>query len=315
MSVTNVWHSWLTRLFGGPDNGKDNLPGPSCPIKRPKEDKKDSGTLGLEQFLKIMTTQLKSQDPLEPMDNGDFLGQIAQFGTVTGIENLNESFGSFSSSITNGQALQAGTLVGREVLAPVSTCYLETGSSIKGRVDLPSSRIGSCRHCLCAIQGHANHRDLYPYRMACCRAAGFDDPSGQRFGNIRRHRANCQCADPADQRCEQGGQPGLGTAPSCNSWQQSPFDPGQRPFVPFVQFVAKIPSPASPPATRQRASVSTFQRPNAPPLSTPIPAPPPTFPPPESRRKDLQTTRNHPISTPQTLKFPPPFPETRTLVL
>jgi len=104
-----------------------------------QQENKDQGTLGLEQFLKIMTTQLQSQDPLEPMDNGDFLGQIAQFGTVTGIENLNESFNGFSNSITSGQALQAGSLVGREVLAPVSSGYLETGSSIKGRVDLPTS--------------------------------------------------------------------------------------------------------------------------------------------------------------------------------
>jgi flagellar basal-body rod modification protein FlgD len=109
----------------------------SLGLGRAQEEEKDQGALGLEQFLKIMTTQLQSQDPLEPMDNGDFLGQIAQFGTVTGIENLNESFNGFSNSITSGQALQAGALVGREVLAPVSSSYLESGSSIKGRVDLP----------------------------------------------------------------------------------------------------------------------------------------------------------------------------------
>lgn len=111
----------------------------SLGLGRREAEDKGQGELGLEQFLKIMTTQLQSQDPLEPMDNGDFLGQIAQFGTVTGIENLNESFGSFSNSITSGQALQAGSLVGREVLAPVNSGYLATGSSLKGRVDLPSS--------------------------------------------------------------------------------------------------------------------------------------------------------------------------------
>ena len=116
-----------------------NNPFESLGLGAAKEEVKDEGTLGLEQFLKIMTTQLKSQDPLEPMDNGDFLGQIAQFGTVTGIENLNESFNGFSNSITSGQALQAGSLVGRNVLAPVNSSYLEAGSSIKGRVDLPAS--------------------------------------------------------------------------------------------------------------------------------------------------------------------------------
>jgi len=99
----------------------------------------DSGALGLDQFLKLMTTQLNHQDPMEPMDNGEFLGQIAQFGTVTGIEQLNDSFGSFSSSITNGQALEAGNLIGRDVLAPATSGYLTTGGSIKGRVELESS--------------------------------------------------------------------------------------------------------------------------------------------------------------------------------
>ncbi len=103
------------------------------------EEDKGQGALGLDQFLSIMTTQLQNQDPLEPMDNGEFLGQIAQFGTVTGIENLNQSFGSFSDSLTNGQALQAGSLVGRTVLAPTSSGYLEAGSTMDGRIELDSS--------------------------------------------------------------------------------------------------------------------------------------------------------------------------------
>jgi flagellar basal-body rod modification protein FlgD len=104
-----------------------------------QQQKKTSGELGLDQFLSIMTTQLQHQDPLEPMDNGEFLGQIAQFGTVTGIENLNDSFKTFSSAITNGQALQASSIVGRTVLAPTNEAYLQAGSSIDGRVELDSS--------------------------------------------------------------------------------------------------------------------------------------------------------------------------------
>lgn len=104
-----------------------------------EEEQKGTGELGLEQFLSIMTTQLQNQDPLEPLDNGDFLGQMAQFGTVTGIENLNKSFSSFSNSISSGQALQAGNLVGKSVLAPVNSAYLAAGDAIRGRIDLDSS--------------------------------------------------------------------------------------------------------------------------------------------------------------------------------
>ena len=41
--------------------------------------------LGQEEFLQLMMTQLENQDPFKPMESGEFLGQLAQFGTVTGI--------------------------------------------------------------------------------------------------------------------------------------------------------------------------------------------------------------------------------------
>ena len=95
--------------------------------------------LGLNTFLKLMVTQLNNQDPFKPMENGDFLAQIAQFGSVTGLEQLNQNFESLAATITSGQALQAGSLVGREVLAPVDTGYLATGGSLRGQVVLGQS--------------------------------------------------------------------------------------------------------------------------------------------------------------------------------
>lgn len=99
----------------------------------------DATELGLNTFLKLMVTQLNNQDPFKPMENGDFLGQIAQFGSVTGLEQLNQNFESLAGSITSGQALQAGSLVGREVLAPVDSSYLATSSSVRGQVELDQS--------------------------------------------------------------------------------------------------------------------------------------------------------------------------------
>ena len=52
--------------------------------------KGSSDTLGQSEFLKLMTTQLQNQDPFAPMDNGDFIAQMAQFSTVTGITEVNE---------------------------------------------------------------------------------------------------------------------------------------------------------------------------------------------------------------------------------
>lgn len=99
----------------------------------------DPAEMGLETFLELMVTQLNNQDPFEPMDNGEFLSQIAQFGTVSGLDDLNEAFDGLSASLTSDQALQAGALVGRHVLAPIETGHLAAGGKIDGRVDLENS--------------------------------------------------------------------------------------------------------------------------------------------------------------------------------
>ncbi len=95
--------------------------------------------LGLGTFLKLMVTQLNNQDPFKPMENGEFLGQIAQFASVTGLDKLNASFDDLAGSITSNQALQAGALVGREVLVPTDAGHLAAGGSVRGQVQLDQS--------------------------------------------------------------------------------------------------------------------------------------------------------------------------------
>ncbi len=101
--------------------------------------KKKPATLQQEQFLKLMTTQLTNQDPLKPMDNGNFLGQMAQFSTVSGIQDLQKSFKEFAGSISSNQALQAAGLVGRYVSAPSTEGLLSAGGNISGEFTLTSS--------------------------------------------------------------------------------------------------------------------------------------------------------------------------------
>jgi len=96
-------------------------------------------SLGQDQFLKLMTTQMTHQDPTKPMQNGEFLSQMAQFGTVSGIQDLQQSFKDFAASISSDQALQAASLVGRTVSAPSGEGLLAAGGQIKGTVDLPAS--------------------------------------------------------------------------------------------------------------------------------------------------------------------------------
>ena len=96
-------------------------------------------TLGQDQFLKLMTAQMTHQDPTKPMQNGEFLSQMAQFGTVSGIQDLQQSFKDFAASIGSDQSLQAASLVGRMVSAPSDQGLLAAGDQIKGTVELPAS--------------------------------------------------------------------------------------------------------------------------------------------------------------------------------
>lgn len=102
-------------------------------------------TLGQDEFLKLLTTQMTHQDPMKPMDNGEFLGQMAQFSTVSGIQDLQASFKSFADSVSSGQALQAANLVGHYISAPSQNALLSFNSTTKangsvyGDFDLSSS--------------------------------------------------------------------------------------------------------------------------------------------------------------------------------
>lgn len=93
-------------------------------------------TLGQDEFLKLMTTQLTHQDPTKPMENGEFLAQMAQFGTVSGIQDLQELFKSFAASISSDQALQASGLVGHSVSIQSNQGVLSAGGDIKGQMEL-----------------------------------------------------------------------------------------------------------------------------------------------------------------------------------
>jgi flagellar basal-body rod modification protein FlgD len=95
--------------------------------------------LGQEQFLELMVAQLRNQDPLKPMESGEFLSQMAQFSTVTGIQDLQESFKTVADSLYSNQALQASALVGRTVLVSSEQASLGAGGAVSGVVELSAS--------------------------------------------------------------------------------------------------------------------------------------------------------------------------------
>lgn len=99
--------------------------------------KKPKDQLGQDAFLQLMVAQLKHQDPTEPVDPADFLGQLAQFGTVTGIQDMKSSIGSLSDALRSSQVLGGTNLVGHDVLVDADKATIDEGGEVLGTVTIP----------------------------------------------------------------------------------------------------------------------------------------------------------------------------------
>lgn len=93
--------------------------------------------LGQDEFLRLMTTQLRNQDPFAPMESGEFLGQLAQFGTVSGIEEVRGALESLSKAMTASQTMQAASLVDRFAFVPAREAWLPPGGGVRGAAEVP----------------------------------------------------------------------------------------------------------------------------------------------------------------------------------
>jgi flagellar basal-body rod modification protein FlgD len=94
------------------------------------------------RFLTLLTTQLKNQDPMNPMENAEVTSQLAQMSTVDGIERLNSMFQQFMQSQQSGEAMQAAALVGRGVLVEGRSLILTEAGGIGGfELGMPADKV------------------------------------------------------------------------------------------------------------------------------------------------------------------------------
>ncbi|WP_439134118.1 flagellar hook assembly protein FlgD [Pseudomaricurvus sp.] len=96
-----------------------------------------SNELGKDEFLTLLVTQMNNQNPLEPQDNGEFIAQLAQFSSLEGIDNLNDTVSGFVSSYQSSAALEATALVGRQVQVRTDTAWMSEGDMFTGVIELP----------------------------------------------------------------------------------------------------------------------------------------------------------------------------------
>ena len=103
--------------------------------------KPERNKLGQADFLKLMITEIQNQDPFKPVDNSDFVAQMAQFSSVSGLEQLQTSFSQLATSMTSNQALQASTMVGRTVSVASNAAVLGGNNGVNGSVTLEESSL------------------------------------------------------------------------------------------------------------------------------------------------------------------------------
>ncbi|CAH0300344.1 Basal-body rod modification protein FlgD [Massilia sp. Bi118] len=92
----------------------------------------DSVQADTDKFMTLLVTQLKNQDPLNPLDNAQVTSQLAQLQTVTGVNKLNETLNTLKASYQSTEAMQATNLIGRGVLVEGSNVTLSGSKAILG---------------------------------------------------------------------------------------------------------------------------------------------------------------------------------------
>ncbi len=74
-------------------------------------------TLGKDDFLLLLTKQLQNQDPMKPMDNMEFVSQMAQFSSLEQMTNMNKSLETFLNNANNAYKTDAMSMLGAFVIA------------------------------------------------------------------------------------------------------------------------------------------------------------------------------------------------------
>lgn len=80
-----------------------------------------SSMLGKDDFLKILITQLQNQDPTSPMQDREFIAQMASFSSLEQMTNMNQTMQQFLSFQTEASLLQQSQMIGKQVTYEVET--------------------------------------------------------------------------------------------------------------------------------------------------------------------------------------------------
>ena len=96
----------------------------------------DGGAMGQTAFLTLFTTQLKSQNPLDPMNNEAFVAQLAQFSQLEATTKMSDNVQNLVASMSNDRMSSASGLIGKKVAIPDGKAILTNAQPVDGVVTL-----------------------------------------------------------------------------------------------------------------------------------------------------------------------------------
>jgi flagellar basal-body rod modification protein FlgD len=100
---------------------------------------KTQGTLGKDEFLKLLLAQLTHQDPLNPADASQFASQLAQFSSLEQLTNVNDNLTSLKSAQDSSNKFQALDIIGKQIEAAGDTLSLGDEETASGGFNIGSS--------------------------------------------------------------------------------------------------------------------------------------------------------------------------------
>ena len=104
-----------------------------------------SGTasgMGQKDFLTLFTTQLKNQDPLDPVKNEAFVAQLAQFSQLEATTTMSQTLSDFVTSMSGERMMSSANLIGKTVSVPNGPVIMVGGNPVEGVVNLPTGADG-----------------------------------------------------------------------------------------------------------------------------------------------------------------------------
>ena len=98
--------------------------------------------MGQKDFLKLFTTQLNNQDPLDPVKNEAFVAQLAQFSQLEATTTMSQTLTDFVTSMSGERMMSSANLIGKSVSVPDGPALLVGGVPVEGVVNLPTGADG-----------------------------------------------------------------------------------------------------------------------------------------------------------------------------